>query len=136
MKGLDAGKLDLGTKSTGKGEVIPLEFLELAQAANDSYRRDEFYEGKKGRLTGQFAPSGDDKKFTLVRLKRTCCAADAVPLNVIIVSEKPVRVKRGQWVEVFGQIHFAKRTDREEYVPVLLGAEVKEIAPDPNPFIQ
>jgi hypothetical protein len=121
-----------------EGQLIPLDFKELDQAAYDPSRR-EFYEGKRGRLKGQFAPSGDPKRFTLVRYKITCCAPDAIALNVMIVSPKPVPVKANKWVEVTGQIVFAKRRDREEYLPVLRlasPADLKEIPPESNPYLQ
>src|SRR5262245_33263268 len=121
------------------GEVLNLNFKELSQAAFSPGGR-EFYEGKTGVLKGQFSRSSSDKVFTLVRMKITCCAADAIPLNVPIVSPEPVSdIPPLQWVEVTGQIQFRKpRPDREEYVPVLQVAgrdAVKKADPDYNPFV-
>ena len=135
--GLNPEDIDITASATGAGDLIPVEFKELGEAAYDPVKR-EFFEAKRVQLTGQFAPSGNDKVFTLVRYKITCCAPDAVQVNVMIVSPDPIRVKRGKWVDVTGQIHFARRKDRDEFIPVLQTSrkEVKEVPPPPNPYIQ
>ena len=121
------------------GDAMKLEFKELERwAYNDAQR--EYYEGRKGTLKGQFAPGKTDKTFGLVRFKITCCAADAIPLNVVIISPESVtHVKQLQWVEVTGKIEFRKKRDRDEYVPVLQLESSKDVQPtdpDYNPYIQ
>jgi uncharacterized repeat protein (TIGR03943 family) len=124
---------------SAQGAVLSLEFKELEQAAYDPARRD-FYEGQRAEISGQFSPSGGNPRvFTLVRFKITCCAADVVGLNVMIVSPEDVKKKRNSWVKVTGKIHFAKRKDRNEYVTVLQLSspkDVVEIEPPKNPYIQ
>jgi hypothetical protein len=123
---------------SAQGDLVPLEFRELEQAAYQPFKR-EFLSGKRGEIRGQFAPSSNLKMFTLVRFKITCCAPDAVPLNVMIVSPEDVRQKRGDWVKVVGTISFAKRKDRDEFVPVLQlnsSKDVVQVQPDKNPYIQ
>jgi hypothetical protein len=125
--------------------AMPLEFKELELAAYNPVQR-RGYEGRMVRIKGQFAPDprGNDKMFSLVRFKMTCCAADAVPLNVVIMlnpesKETVSDIKALQWVDVAGQVQFRKRKDREEYVSVLLVPSRDQIRPaaaDPSPYLQ
>jgi uncharacterized membrane protein YcgQ (UPF0703/DUF1980 family) len=127
------------TVESKAGDVMKLEFKELERWAYNEVQRD-FYEGRKGRLKGQFAPGKNDKTFGLVRFKITCCAADAIPLNVVIISPDSVtHVKNLQWVDVTGKIEFRKKRDKDEYVPVLQlqsRDDVQPTEPDYNPYIQ
>jgi hypothetical protein len=124
---------------TAGGDHIVLGFKELDQAANSPEGR-KYFSGKNGTLKGQFAQGADDKRFSLVRFKINCCAADAIPINVVIICQEPIRdVKPMQWVEVTGQIQFYKRSDKEEYVPVLMipgRSAIVEVEPDNNPYLQ
>jgi hypothetical protein len=122
----------------GRGSVGELGFRELEQAAFSPDQRD-YFEGKRAEIRGQFAPSNDPRTFTLVRFKINCCAADLIPLNVLIRCEEPVRRARNEWVKVGGTIHFAKRRDRDEFIPVLhvdSAKDVVKVDPDRNPYIQ
>jgi WD40 repeat protein len=102
------------------GRAIVLDFKELDNQANTPEGR-KLYEGKIGKIKGQFRPSEAATRFSLVRFKIQCCAADAIQLNVVIVTPEPVPedIKPLDWIEVVGQIQFQKRRDRDEYVPVL-----------------
>lgn len=112
--------------------VRHLEFKELEQAALSEELRQDF-EGRLGKLKGQFMPTKvSDRLFTLVRYRITCCAADAVPVNVAIVAPEAVRLPADQWVEVTGQIQFRKRPDRAEFVPVLQLRSLNDIVPIPE----
>jgi hypothetical protein len=119
-------------------EVVPLEFNTLKQAAYMPDLREQ-YEGKLGKLKGQFVAGADPKTFSLVRLKMTCCSADAMPLNVVIISNKDLAgIQPMQWVEVTGQIQFRKRKDRDEYLPVIQLRDedgVVPIDPPATPFL-
>jgi uncharacterized repeat protein (TIGR03943 family) len=121
------------------GDAIKLEFKELERWAYNEAQR-EYYEGRKGTLKGQFASGKSDKTFGLVRFKITCCAADAIPLNVVIISPESVtQVKPLQWVQVTGKIEFRKKRDKDEYVPVLQlqsRDDVQLTEPDYNPYLQ
>ncbi len=112
-----------------RGDVIELNFKELESwATNDNQR--EAFEGRTGRLKGQFVLGKTPNTFGLVRFKMTCCAADAIPLNVAIISPVSVAdIKAMSWVQVTGQIQFRKRKDREEYVPVLKLRSRQDIEP-------
>src|SRR5581483_8188676 len=90
------------------GQAIDLAFKELSNAALIPSAREEL-EGKTGRLKGMYSRLGSDKEFTLFRVKMNCCAADAIPLEVRIISpENITRIDEKQWVEVEGQIQFRK----------------------------
>lgn len=126
------------------GDVLSLEFKELERASYTPSTR-SYYEGKTGKLKGQFVPGNNDKRFSLVRVKITCCAADAIPLNIIIMIDPKAEEGIGKlssmdWVEVTGQIQFLQRKDRpNEFVTVLLvpsANEVRPTTPDANPYIQ
>jgi uncharacterized membrane protein YcgQ (UPF0703/DUF1980 family) len=124
-------------------DILDLEFKELEKAAYTEDQR-QFYAGKIGRLKGQFFPGRNDRMFSLARIKITCCAADAVPLNIVIMLDPNCKegiknIKSQQWVQVTGEIQFKKRRDRDDYVTVLMVPSPKDIHetdPDLNPYIQ
>jgi hypothetical protein len=146
LKGLGVADVEAGKFELVEGEkvdVIPLEFKELERAAYTPATR-QGYEGKYASIKGQFMPGNSDKMFSLYRFKMTCCAADAVPLNVLIMLdpnsvETISDLKPLDWVDVTGKIQFRKRKDREEYVSVLLVPsrdKIRATNPDPNPYLQ
>jgi hypothetical protein len=114
------------------GQTLELGFKELSNAALVPSAREEL-EGKTGLLRGMYARQGSDKEFTLFRVKMNCCAADAIPLEVRIVSpENITRIPDKQWVEVEGQIQFRKISGTNKYLPVLQlksAEQVKKIPP-------
>jgi hypothetical protein len=128
----------------GDDEPLPpgvaiVGFENLQQAAYTPETR-KLWDEKLVRVKGQFAPSRDDKKFRLFRLKMTCCAADAYPLNVEIecAESLPVGELQGRWVNVTGVIRFRKVAGREEYTTVMEVSSAKDVrlsGPDPNLFL-
>jgi WD40 repeat protein len=107
---------------TLSGKEIRLEFKELEEKAYTAEGR-KFYNGKVGRIIGQFQPGSNNKTFSLVRFKITCCAGDAVPLNVVIIPQGgvPPDIKPLEWVQVRGRIKFLPKPRRnDEFLPVLL----------------
>lgn len=103
---------------TATGDVEDLAFSELAKAAFVPSQRD-YFTGKTVRLKGQLWQF-DNQTFTLFRLKINCCAADAIPLKVRILSPDPIQgFEQREWVAVSGVVRFAKAKDREEYIPVI-----------------
>jgi hypothetical protein len=124
-------------------DVIPVEFNTLQGAAYTPSLR-QYYAGRKVQLVGQYAPGNNDRTFTLVRFKITCCAADAQQLNVMIMLDPQApgnlsHLKALEWVKAMGRISFGKRKDRDEYVTVLTIAspqDVESTDPDPRPYIQ
>jgi hypothetical protein len=125
-------------------DIIGVGFKELEGAAYNPSTR-QYYQGRTVRLRGQFARGADPRVFSLVRYKITCCAADAIPLNVIILIDPQSgttadHIRPLQWVEVVGRIQFRKRLDRpDEFVTVLIVGSANDISivdPDPNPYLQ
>jgi WD40 repeat protein len=121
----------------GGGRAIGLDFKELEEkAATPEGRR--FYDGKMGRIKGQFRPGQNDKIFSLVRFKIQCCAADAIPLNVAIISKDSIPPDIGplDWVEVEGKIEFGRKNMPILRVPSPAQTHIRKIDPDPNPYLQ
>jgi WD40 repeat protein len=129
-----------GTQFGSGGKALALDFKELEQkAATPEGRR--YYDGKTGRIKGQYRPGENNKTFSLVRFKIQCCAADAIPLNVKINTqdEVPSDIKPLDWVEVEGLIQFG--TGRNGSAPILgvpapSKDHIRKIPPDPNPYLQ
>src|SRR5262249_29174330 len=100
-------------KVASKGADFNVDFTQLETAALQKQLRD-YWEGKIVRLTGKYV-GDDNRQFTLVRYKINCCAADAVPLNAVIMidpksnAKLPLSKLRNQWVQVTGQVQFLKR---------------------------
>jgi hypothetical protein len=122
-----------GTAAIANKEGLVLGFKELTNAAHDKVTRTAL-EGQTGHLTGMYQPAKDnDKQFTLFRVKMSCCAADAVPVGVVIVCEENITLFQPRdWVEVEGQIQFHKLRGQEKWVPVLYlksANQVKSTAP-------
>lgn len=128
---------------------IPLEFQDLKVAAFLPAQR-ALYDGKIGRLLGQYVRGATDNTCSLVRFKMQCCAADAQPLNVVIIS--PVKLSdvealrqlealplERRWVEIEGRIQFRpRRNHAEEYLPVLQidgPHKITPANPPKNPYI-
>jgi hypothetical protein len=126
------------------GEVIR-DLPEVARGAFTEGRR-HFYEGKTAQLVGQ-ATNIETRRFGLIRYQISCCAADAVPLKLVI--SVPAATEQGEafdgptllagkWVRVTGVIQFRKLRDSDEYITVLeVLAEDVEVLPKPpeNPFV-
>mgnify|MGYP001475997903 FL=1 len=134
---LHAGAVEGATGLIGdKGQAYHLGFRELTQAAFFPDQRAEL-EGKTGRLRGMFSPISE-KEFTLFRVKMNCCAADAIPVGVRIITEEPLAGFRGKdWVEVEGQIQFRKLVGQDKYLPVLVvpspwEKHIRTIPPQPD----
>lgn len=133
-KNMPVGELEGGGAVTSKEGVV-LGIKELARAAGDSKSRTAM-EGKTGRIKGIYATLGNDKQFMLYRVKINCCAADAVPVPVRIISDENItNIRPKEWVDVEGQIQFRKMVGGESYIPVLYvksAKQVKPIAPLPD----
>jgi uncharacterized membrane protein YcgQ (UPF0703/DUF1980 family) len=115
--------LDTPTSVRSTGQVS-VGFVELQQASLTQESRD-YYEGKTVTLTGQYA-GADSRRFTLVRYKIACCAADAVKLNAVIMvdpnsseSIDPDRY-RNKWIQVSGRIHFFPKPGSNEFITALI----------------
>ncbi|MFO0865119.1 MAG: hypothetical protein U0744_10795 [Gemmataceae bacterium] len=109
----------------------------------EAYARDEASRKRWNRETvkvkGQFSPDPRARtRFNLARFRINCCANDAIPLNVPIISAEPIsNIRPGDWVEVTGRVEFLKTGDSYRTVLMTTGeATVKPSDPDPNPYVQ
>jgi hypothetical protein len=140
-------QLDAPTSVQSKGKA-EIGFAQLQQASLTEDTRD-YYEGRTVTLTGEYSGS-DQKRFTLVRYKMACCAADAVKLNAVIMLDPQATERidpdlyRRKWVEVTGRVHFFERPGTSEYITGLVLYPTKEeplsklmriIPPPANPFL-
>lgn len=102
-------------------------------------RNADRYAGKSVTLLGLLhrAPElsqqyGPRCNALLYRFLVTCCAADALPLTVVLDGDVP-SVEPDQWVEVHGIFSVEKVVGKS--VPRLAVAEVREVAAPANPFL-
>ena len=84
--------------------------------------------GKVVIIVGMFVASNDSSRFSLVRYKMNCCAADALPLNAVIkvspswTGERlDVKARQQKWVKVTGRIFFTpSERNPGEMIPTLI----------------
>jgi hypothetical protein len=124
--------------------IPTLDFKEVERAGATQDSRNDWEakakRGEKGRLKGKFFPMGNDM-FRLMREKVTCCAADAVPLNVPLIAAEHVRAEdfQNRWVSVVGTVKFKQLPGSDEWHPYFEVEKeadiVKMKGPDPNPFV-
>lgn len=94
---------------------------------------------KSIRLKGKYgAPVRGDRMFNFVKLKMTCCAADAYgePVKVIVDSPKPLDLDKlkDRWVRVVGKVDYRKAGDSDRYITVVKAESVKAIPTPANQF--
>lgn len=131
-----------------KGVDFNVGFLQLEMASMNQESRNH-YEGKTVRLSGKYR-GDDERRFTLARFKINCCAADAVPLNAVIMVAPGIPDKLqwkkydDKWVQVTGRVHFLQRKGANEFMTALvlypekdkkLNDDLVRVVPrDPNPY--
>jgi hypothetical protein len=122
------------------GNVIDLpRFRMLEDFAKDDFSRsEEGWKNKIVRVKGQFKPDpGSDRFFGLVRFRIQCCAADAVPLQVLIRSKESITgFKKNDWINVTGRVDFRKM-DNNTWVTFLTVPGPRGVTltdPDSNPY--
>jgi hypothetical protein len=141
------GNINVGN-SNAKGEDFNIGFGQLEQATRSRDVRDELA-GTTVRLTGQYKGDRPDR-FTLVRFKINCCAADSIPLKAVIMVDPkagnfPINpdTYRNHWVQITGRLEFSKDTTTNDIIPVILLTPkkaddqdvVKMVPPDSNPWV-
>lgn len=119
--GIDPNRLESATGVVDKGFMGEISFQELESAAVWPDARAEMT-GKTYELVGQYA-GYDNKHFTLMRYKRTCCSADAYKLQAMIVIDPSPTVKGIEpskytlkWVRVTGRVEFRKDGSTGQYI--------------------
>jgi hypothetical protein len=114
--------------------VIAMKLGEAEGSAESPDAREHWkkeMETKSVRLKAKFgAPILGDRMFNFVRLKMTCCAADAYgePVKVIIESSQPLDFDKlkDHWIKVIGKLDYRKPGNSDRYVTVVK-AEPKSI---------
>lgn len=114
-------------------------FKELEEAAYEPADR-EHWQGQFVQVVGQFAPfAGSDRFFDVVRYRIQCCAADAIPLRVKVVSREGVTgIGPNDWVRVAGRVAFQEIRPGTfvTYLRVPRRQNIMLTDPDPRPYIQ
>jgi hypothetical protein len=132
LKSVDVELDQTKSLANSSSDLFPMTFKGLEQAAYSEDQR-ELLTGKLVELIGQFAPNSP-RTFTLVRYKMSCCAADAIPLNVVIVAPESIKTaKPRDWVQVTGVVEFDKRKGRDEYLPVIRLRTMNDLVTIPRP---
>jgi hypothetical protein len=143
--GMDSTQFsEVGNSVAAKGGKVIQGFQELERAAYTEQSRSD-YAGMTAMAEGQVSPSCDRSHFALVRFRMNCCAADAMPLKVIIeVSNDDeagkmfnARNLQSKWVQIKGVIQFRKLVGNEGYITVLQlkAADINVIAQPSNVFV-
>jgi uncharacterized membrane protein YcgQ (UPF0703/DUF1980 family) len=117
----------------------PMSFKDLEALASDPEKRKE-WQGKVVNVRGQYAPSmSGPRRFSLVRFRMQCCAADAVQYEVPVGAKEPITgFNRNDWIEVVGRVDFRQRGRDDSYFTILLVSDsrgVKATDPDLNPYL-
>jgi hypothetical protein len=145
---LDPSKVGKIKDVESKGEDFSIGFLQLEMASQSPESR-AFYEGKTVALVGRCG-GADESRLSLTRYRAVCCAADAVPINAMIVVDRQSKEKlnpnqlRDKWLKVTGRVQFLKRLDTNAFVTALVlhptkdkpMSELVEVVPQPaNPYL-
>jgi hypothetical protein len=123
-----------------EANVIPMKLQEAEESSEDQQKRDFWKkrtEDNVVRLKGKFASLRNDQGM-FVRMRMTCCFADAYPDPVKkIVVKAPKDVTLGQftdkWVKVLGKLDYQERPDGQ-YVTVVHAKSIKTIDTPANQF--
>ena len=119
-----------------KGEPVAYNTLESMAKSADTRAH---WKNKTIEVKGQYSPmQGSNQIFQLVRLKISCCANDAVQLNVpMVCNEAIMGVAHSDWVKVTGRIDF--REFNGAFRTVVLISKASDVAkcnPEVNPYVQ
>jgi uncharacterized membrane protein YcgQ (UPF0703/DUF1980 family) len=90
-------------------------------------------------LRGQYA-AHSDRLFNVVRFRRQCCAADAIPYAVpVFCHEGVIGFKENHWVEITARVEFRRSNPQSEsYVTILIvpkQAALRQTVPDLDPYL-
>lgn len=123
--------------------VRPVKLTEAAEAADSPERRSRMtkdMETQLVRLKGKIeTPWPGNRRFGFVKLRMTCCAADAYgePVKLIVESPRPLKLEelRGRWAKVIGKVEFLPTPRGDGYVTLVKAETIKVLdAPPANQF--
>jgi uncharacterized repeat protein (TIGR03943 family) len=94
---------------------------------------DEALRGRSVRLTGFVLPRGDGT-WSIARIRISCCAADAVPVTVVVDGDRG-NLRADQWVQIVGTWGPASTHPSGGYPePVIVPREVRVIDAPTSPY--
>ena len=122
--------------------VIAMKLSEAEQSAESADFREHWkkeMETKSVRLKAKFgSPYRGDRMFNIVRLKMTCCAADAYgePVRIIVESPRPLDMEKfkDHWLKITGKLDYRQLGGSDRYVTVVKAESVKPIPTPANQF--
>lgn len=128
------------------GSIKPEQLKALQDAASIPSKRD-FWESVQDPVrvetVGQVVKdrSGSStNRYRLMRIKITCCAADATPVGVIVMGAVEPAWKEGEWLKVVGPVSFFKttnsRTGAEQFFTVIHQQQAERIPAPPDLYVQ
>jgi uncharacterized repeat protein (TIGR03943 family) len=96
------------------GNII-VQVVDLLYAAQDTSLREDL-KNKKLELIGQMMPdnvsNANGRRFKLVRMFMTCCAADARPVAVLVEDKDKPKGEEMSWMKVVGTVEFPVENGR------------------------
>jgi uncharacterized repeat protein (TIGR03943 family) len=110
------------SKSTAENRLTLLDLVKDA----------EIFDGKRVTAEGMVyrAPDLDENTFMLFRFAIVCCAADAIPVGILVKHTDAGRFTNDAWVRVAGQLHI--ETVNVRHRPIIDADTVRQI-PIPIP---
>jgi uncharacterized membrane protein YcgQ (UPF0703/DUF1980 family) len=122
--------------SADVGDVEPQTLKRLEAMANNASDR-SYYKGKLVKVRGQYLPQSEFA-FSVVRFRVQCCAGDAIPVRIAVISKESIaalNLKPQAWFEVTARVEF--REAQAGLKTVLIVASHKNLRPcnpDLNPY--
>ena len=114
----------------GKDGFPTVQVIDLLYAAQDTSLRADL-ENKTVEMIGQFMPdhvsNASGKRFKLMRMFMTCCAADARPIAALVEPAQKPEVAEMSWVKVVGKVAFPLENGRT--IAVLKAEKVESTDP-------
>jgi uncharacterized membrane protein YraQ (UPF0718 family) len=148
---------NLGSQEAASDGTKRVSFVQLESAAASPEGRNLYQDPTlRVRVVGQYIAQSVqnvgkyEQRFMLVRYRMNCCAADAVPIKVLILVDPDIkqflpsgRELDKKWVQVRGRVQFIE-DHRGVQVPALILERdsrispetlIEEVPADPNPYI-
>ena len=140
----DAGRAESGSVSKGRTAAIPEKGggsggEAAEQTILEILQNPKAYEGRPVSFSGMILRDESlkqnfDGRDTLVyRFLITCCAADALPLAIVLDSAPAAAFKNEQWVQVDGTFRLLNINQKQ--VPLIAQSTLKPIAAPKFPYL-
>ena len=122
----------------GQGRIVERSVLDLEEAARNTSKRQEWQSTTdpiRVRVIGQYIPDPRFKdRYRVMRIKITCCAADAVPHGVTVVGLPGPAWEYGDWLEITGPVRFVEVTGERssQFFPVVYAQTAQKLPQPPT----